>query len=293
MKYIGLDIGGTKIAVILSNSNGIVLKRKEFKTIYNSKLALDKIYNIIESYNSTFSAIGISIGGPIDYNKQIILNPPHLKGWHNFNLVEVLKEKYNVPVFMDNDANCCALTLKYWGCANKFSSFAFLTFGTGLGAGLILNNKIYRGKSGNAGEIGHVKVSEKGSFTYNKRGCVESFCSGSGISNTYYELYNKRLSAKEICYLANKNDEKALNVINKSAFYLGRTLAILVDLLDLEAIIIGSIFEKNYSLFYEKTMEELKNEALPVCVNNFILLPTNLDNIQDLAPIAICKNNME
>ena len=162
------------------------------------------------------------------------------------------------PPFMENDANACALAEWRWGAGQGCRSMAFLTFGTGLGAGLILDGRLYRGACGMAGELGHWRLSDYGPTGYGKEGSFEGFCSGGGIrqlAETLAALRERQkgapvsmgpgpLTARVVAQAAGKGDPLALEVLDHVARQLGRGLALLVDLLNPECIVIGSVYAR-------------------------------------------------
>lgn len=185
--YIGLDIGGTKCAVISADDVGNILTRVAFPTkSVGETLALfnEEIDRLLESKaeNDELKAIGISCGGPLDETKGVILSPPNLPGWDEITIVQDLEARYHVPARLRNDANACALAEWRFGAGRGTENMIFLTFGTGMGAGLILNGRLYSGTNGNAGEVGHMRLENEGPVGYHKKGSFEGFCSGGGIA---------------------------------------------------------------------------------------------------------------
>ncbi len=128
------------------------------------------------------SAVGRRCGGPLDSTQGLILSPPNLPGWDRVDVVTPFRERFGVPTSLQNDANACAVAEWQWGAGRGVRSMVFLTFGTGMGAGLILDGRLYAGASDMAGEVGHIRLAEDGPLGYGKRGSFEGFCSGSGIA---------------------------------------------------------------------------------------------------------------
>ncbi len=211
--YIGIDIGGTKCAVVTADSQGTLRDRTAFPT-GPSAPTLAKIEEIIEGFSSvqakeissvrakgisSIQAIGISCGGPLNEETGRILSPPNLPGWDDVPIAERLMRRFQVPVRLRNDANACALAEWKFGAGRGLSNLIFLTFGTGLGAGLILNGQLYSGTNGNAGEVGHIRLLESGPVGYGKAGSFEGFCSGGGLRQISpwngFSRVGRRLSA--------------------------------------------------------------------------------------------------
>lgn len=271
MNYIGFDIGGSKMAIIISDKDFNILSREEFKTsetITPSKtlgelLRRSKSKLIeLEIEESNIESIGISCGGPLDSNRGVIMSPPNLPTWDDVRIVEFFKKHYNKPVFLQNDANACALVEWQLGAGKGLKNMVFLTFGTGMGAGLILDGKLYTGTNDMAGEIGHIRLAKDGPVGYGKKGSFEGFCSGGGIKRLAEYRGLEYISAKEVIEDAYNGNKKAMEVIRESARYLGRGLAILIDILNPEAIVIGSIYTRCEDVFRNDMLEILEEECL-------------------------------
>lgn len=297
--FIGVDIGGTKTSVSLGNAEGKILDKIQFSTKNSPQEVLSECYVCIDQLllnvdKQTVKALGISCGGPLDSKEGVIQSPPNLPLWDDIPVVRLFQQRTNIPSYLENDANACALAEWLWGSAKGFDSMIFLTFGTGLGAGLILDGRLYRGSGLLAGEIGHWRMKDDGPLCYGKRGSWESFCSGSGIRALYEEKTNKSLSAKDVCILAEKGDETALSVIETSARTLGQGLALLIDLLNPQCIVIGSIFSRSEALFRGCMEEEIQKEALMQTASLCKVYPSALgESLGDMAALGIAMDRYE
>ena len=300
---IGIDIGGTKCAVVLGNEREIVRKIKFATT--SPKDTLAEIFRAVEEMGEA-DAIGISCGGPLDEERGIIMSPPNLVGWDNIPLTDMLTEKFGIPAYLKNDANACALAEWKYGAGKGTKNMIFLTFGTGLGAGIILDGRLYGGTRGMAGEIGHVRLSDRGPVGYGKQGSAEGFCSGGGIAQLGRSLALEKLQcgktlpyceslasletidAKTLAEYARKGDEVGIETYRICGEMLGRTLSILVDILDPEAIVIGSIFARAEELIRPSMEEILRKEALEASRRGLRVLPAALgESIGDFAALAV------
>ena len=293
--YIGVDIGGTKIGVCIGNYEALIFREIRFPTRTQPKAVIEDISKairfLISEYRGDLKAIGIICGGPLDANKGIIQSPPNLPEWIDIPIVKILQREFNIPIYLQNDANACALAEWKWGNGRGCKNMIFLTFGTGLGAGLILNGRLYNGHSGLAGEVGHIRISDHGSICYGKKGSWESYCSGTGISKMYKDHFNEQLSAKEICRLAEQGDKKALYIIDISATYLGKGLALLMDILNPEKIVIGSIFTRSESLFRSSMEKSIHKEALEQTSKDCLVLPSLLgEALGDMAALGLAMS---
>lgn len=293
--YIGVDIGGTKIGVCIGNYEALIFREIRFPTRTQPKAVIEDISKairfLISEYRGDLKAIGIICGGPLDANKGIIQSPPNLPEWIDIPIVKILQREFDIPIYLQNDANACALAEWKWGNGRGCKNMIFLTFGTGLGAGLILNGRLYNGHSGLAGEVGHIRISDHGSICYGKKGSWESYCSGTGISKMYKDHFNEQLSAKEICRLAEQGDKKALYIIDISATYLGKGLALLMDILNPEKIVIGSIFTRSESLFRSSMEKSIHKEALEQTSKDCLVLPSLLgEALGDMAALGLAMS---
>ncbi len=318
MKVIGLDIGGTKCAVTACDTeNGkiTVLDKTGFKTdtSVSAEDMLKEFYPIMHEYINKYGCecIGVSCGGPLNSNTGTIICPPNLPNFVNVEIVKILEQEFEIPAFLQNDANACALAEWLFGAGKGTKNMVFMTFGTGLGAGLILNGKLYEGTNGNAGEVGHIRLEEDGPFGFGKNGSFEGFCSGggirqiglklgreaykNGISTPYYNPEKEdEVNAKTISIAADNGDEIALQVYDISGKYLGKGLSILIDILNPEKIVIGSIFTRSKELLWDTCYEQLKKEALGVSLDVCEIVKAELhEQIGDFAAATVAVYGME
>ena len=221
------------------------------------------------------------------------MSPPNLPGWDDVHIVEWLQNRLSVPAFLQNDANACALAEWQFGAGRGCKNMVFLTFGTGMGAGLILDGRLYAGTNDMAGEVGHVRLEPDGPEGYGKRGSFEGFCSGGGIRQLAQMELGKDLSCKQLCELADAGDADARRVLEKSADYLGRALAVLIDILNPERIVIGSIYARAERHFKDGTLSAIRREALSLSSGVCEIVPAGLgDSIGDIAALSIAWNGL-
>lgn len=283
----GLDIGGTKCAFITGSLEGKILSRrevatKEYKDWENLLEKLLPHLSALSEEQECPLAIGVSCGGPLDEEAGLILSPPNLPGWDQVPITNWLEKRYGVPAFLQNDANACAVAEWLFGAGKGTKNMIFLTFGTGFGAGLILDGRLYRGTNGMAGEIGHVRASEQGPIGYGKAGSYEGFCSGGGI----YQLSGGK-TAKEVVALADAGDETMQMVLKNSAQHLGAGVSLLIDLFNPERIVIGSIFARSERWFRETMEQVIQKETLSRSTQVCQVVPAELgDQIGDIAALS-------
>ena len=309
---LGYDIGGTKCAAILGKINGASISVVE-KTVYATAEMLSpaacierfcrEAETLLKKYPEAVpGAIGISCGGPLDSKRGIIMSPPNLPGWDNIPVCDLLEKRFSIPVRLCNDADACAVAEWKFGAGRGTENMAFLTFGTGMGAGLILNGNLYSGACGMAGECGHIRLAEHGPMGYGKSGSFEGFCSGGGIARMGRAYAEKnyplswcktaddleKITAKSIAEAALAGDESAKAVYAESGRRLGYGLAVLIDILNLERIVIGSIFQRSESLLRPAMESVLKEETLPLSLAQCKIVPSELgDSIGDIAALSV------
>lgn len=292
----GLDIGGTKCALVIGDRTGKVLARWQVATAdYGAdwqRLINDLLKNAEGIYTRPLAA-GVSCGGPLSSARGVIMSPPNLPGWDDVHIVDWLQNRINVPAFLQNDANACALAEWQFGAGRGCKNMVFLTFGTGMGAGLILDGRLYAGTNDMAGEAGHMRLAPDGPEGYGKRGSFEGFCSGGGIRQLAQMELGKDLSCKQLCELADAGDADARRVLEKSADYLGRALAVLIDILNPERIVIGSIYARAERYFKDGAFSAIRREALSLSSGVCEIVPAGLgDSIGDIAALSIAWNGL-
>ena len=291
---LGVDIGGTKCALILAENDGTIRSRVAEST-KDVQTTLDWITEGAKALARQYSvdAVGISCGGPLDSKKGLILSPPNLPGWDAIPITKLLTKATGAPSFLCNDANACALAEWCFGAGRGTQNMIFLTFGTGLGAGLILDGRLYEGTNGMAGEAGHIRLAADGPVGYGKAGSFEGFCSGGGISRLG-ALMGCEGTAKALADRAKAGDEEALRVYRASARKLGLGLSILIDLFNPERIVIGSVFARSEALFREEMEAVIAREALAEAAQVCAVVPAQLgDAIGDHAAVAVAKRGLE
>ena len=309
--YIGIDIGGTKCAVVKGrkreNGEIEIIEKIRFETLAFRE-TFEKIMTSVEALMPC-EKIGISCGGPLDERKGIILSPPNLPGWDEVHITEELEKRFGVPARLCNDANACALAEWKFGAGKGCENMIFMTFGTGLGAGLIIDGNLYSGANGMAGEAGHIRLEKSGPVGYGKAGSFEGFCSGGGIARLAKAYAREALAdgriafsceneekieainTKMIADLAKGGDRDAIEIFNRSATRLGMGLSILIDILNPEKIVLGGIYTRCEELFSVKMQEVLKSEALPESLSVCKIVPAALgESIGDIAALAVADS---
>lgn len=322
-RWIGLDIGGTKCAVLLAKLNqGIeILDKIRFDTHAERgfQQAYDRLCaemeNILARNGLDFSrvrAIGISCGGPLDSRRGVIICPPNLPGWENIPLPEMLRQKYGVDAFIQNDANACALVEWKMGAGRGTRDMIFLTMGTGMGAGVIAEGQLLRGHNDMGGEIGHLRLTEDGPVGFYKAGSFEGYTSGGGIGRQAVELTEKlvaegnppawirdghsmdEVTAKLMADYAHAGDAQAQAFYAEIGRMLGRGIALLVDAFNPECIVIGSVFVRCEDLLRKSMEAELKKEAIPYSLQDLRVVPASTgESLGDFAGIMVALHALD
>ncbi|MBB6735797.1 ROK family protein [Cohnella zeiphila] len=319
----GFDIGGTKCAAVLgrtSEDGGSVeiVEKRAFPTPATPGEAIgrfgDALSELLEkaAADGPLRAIGISCGGPLDSRSGLVLSPPNLPGWDRIDVVGPLHGRFGVPVALQNDANACALAEWKWGAGRGASNVIFLTFGTGMGAGLILNGRLYSGANDMAGEVGHMRLAPDGPVGYGKAGSFEGFCSGGGIARLARRMAEARLgeggasalaehpdrleeiTAQAVFEAAEAGDELAREAVGIVGRKLGQGLAVLVDVLNPERIVIGSIYARQRAVLEPLVREELEREALSPSLEACEVVPSGLgEHVGDAASLSVAMQALE
>lgn len=312
---VGINIGGTTCSVVLASRDAAIIGQKSFPTAAQSGadatieqffLHLDTLLLEHAVAGKHIRGIGISCGGPLDADAGLILSPPNLPGWDRIPIVERFAARYGVPVSLENDANAGALAEWRFGAGRGARNLIFLTFGTGIGAGLILDGRLYAGTNGMAGEIGHVRLTPTGPVGYGKAGSVEGYCSGGGIAQfARMELEQARqtgrdagllgalpdpqaITAKDVAVAAQADDALALEIFRKTGAYLGMALSILIDVLNPERIVIGSIYVRSADFIAPAMQATIDAEALALSRGVCRVVPAALgEDIGNYAALSV------
>ena len=290
MKLIGIDIGGTKSGVTLAryeNNRLYFMGKTTFSTQGTPGSVVRNLISDAESLMQKhdlvpddFAAIGINCGGPLNTKTGVILCPPNLPGWVNIPVVKYFEDAFGIPSFLQNDANAGAIAEHMFGAGQGYDNILFLTHGTGMGGGLILNGKLYSGTNDMAGEVGHIRLDRFGPVGFGKAGSFEGFCSGGGIARLAQMMaleklqmgqevgycpsqdYLPHITAKDVAEAAKGGDTLAIEVFAISGTYLGRALALFIDILNPQLILLGSIYGYCRELLHDTMMGEINKEAL-------------------------------
>lgn len=308
---IGVDLGGTKVNTGIVDENGKIHMSIKVPTLANEGPypVIDRIkksiYDVLKEANMNLidmGGIGIISPGPIDSDKGLVINPSNLPGWDHIPIVNLLKEEFQLPVMLDNDANAAALAEYLFGSGRGLRNFVYITVSTGIGGGVIIGGKLYRGTNSNAAEVGHMTIDYKGpKCNCGNIGCFEVFASGTGLArfarvavqegkNTLIKELagDKEITAQHVFEAAILRDPVATELIDKEAFYLGVGISNIIAFANPERIAIGGGVSKQWDMFYSKMMDTVKERTLKPMMDVCQIVRSELkDDIGILGAAAI------
>ncbi len=313
--YAGIDIGGTKTAVLLSTAPPDTVSRIEFPTLpeLGPERALKMIVGGLReslaargATGESLRAIGVSCGGPLDAASGIVQAPPNLPTWIDVPVKAILEKEFGALCHLENDANAGAVAEHRFGAGQGTRNMVFLTMGTGLGAGIIADGRLYRGANGNAGEIGHVRLTRTGPVGYRKAGSVEGWASGGGMAQVAAKAIpvavkrgqrtllarvlraNKCVTARDVGEAAALGDALAIRIVRSTGRRLGEGLAVLVDILNPDRIVIGGLAMRLGELLLEPARQAMLREAIASSASLCRIVPASLgEQIGDVAALCV------
>ena len=304
---LGFDIGGTKSSVVLATRGGEILDRAGGPTeaaggpsatigrllagarqlIERNRVPLDRILGA-----------GICCGGPLDREEGVVYRPPNLPGWDRVPVRKMVEDALGLPAALENDADCCALAESFFGAGIGRKNIVAFTWGTGIGAGIVLDGRLHSGSEGLAGEIGHITYITDGRLCQcGKRGCIEAYASGSSIMRVARErLEEGRLSrlaemtpvdAQAVCDAAREGDELASEILLDAARAMGRAVSIAAHTLNPEIIVLGTLAVKAGDMLMPELLHVVETEVWERIRRSLAVIPSPLgDRVQDLAAIS-------
>ncbi len=308
---IGVDLGGTKINTGIVDERGRIIKSIKVPTLAKEgpypviERIKKSIYDVLKEANiklEDISGIGIISPGPIDSDKGLVINPSNLPGWDHIPIVNLLKEEFKLPVMLDNDANAAALAEYLFGSGRGLKNFIYITVSTGIGGGVIIDGKLYRGTNSNAAEVGHMTIDYNGpKCNCGNIGCFEAFASGTGLARFAKEAVKEgrstlikklagenEITAQHVFEAAIQKDSVALELVDKEAFYLGVGISNIITFANPERIAIGGGVSKQWDMFYDKMMETIKERTLKPMIDVCQIVKSELkDDIGILGAAAI------
>ncbi|MFA5144942.1 MAG: ROK family protein [Candidatus Omnitrophota bacterium] len=294
---IAIDLGGTNLkTAVLDLKYKIIGKRvlstRQFRNKEDLILAIARSVDMFTEggklRKNDILGIGLGLPGPIDEKSGIVHFFPNIPGWKEVKLKKILERKLGLPVFLDNDAKLMALAEYRLGRAQGFKNALCLTLGTGVGGGIIIGGSLYRGSDNAAGEIGHVPVNIEGPrCNCGGAACLEAYIGNNNILKEAKKIFKRNISLEELSALARKQNKLALGIWSKVAKHLGTALAGVVNLLNLDAIVIGGGVAGAGPVLFNKVKETLKARAMSVQARRVKLFKAKLGNEAGLIGAAI------
>lgn len=322
MSYIiGVDIGGTKISVVIARKSGSILEKYVLSTQVrkNAERSLNDILSTVKTLlkkwkaEKQLEAIGVGVPGAIDPVAGVITQSPNLPGWAGIPIGKLLQRTFHVPIFLDNDANVACLGEKFFGSGKGLKDFIYITVSTGVGGGIVANGRLLHGARGYAGEIGHMVVHPNGrKCNCGKCGCIEAHASGTAIAKIAQERLrtlsaaqrkrsklwkvakeiNRGLNAYDVEQAARAGDAMARAIYKEMGTDLGLGLSSMIQMFNPQAIIFGGGVMKAYPLFRSAMRKTLKQNVWTVPLRNCSFMRAKLGvRVADLGTIALVKEN--
>jgi len=280
MGIIGIDLGGTNIRAGLVE-NDALLKVESISVSKNGTAEdiVNDIYNLINCFaGKEISGIGVGVPGVVDVEKGIVYDVQNIPSWKEVHLKDLLTAKYGIPVYINNDANCFTAGEKYFGRAKNYKNIVGLIIGTGLGAGIVINEKLYEGRNCGAGEFGMIPYKNKN---------YEYFCSGHYFAGEY------NTTGEELFIRANKNEAEALEIFSMFGANLGEVIKIIMYTVDPEFIILGGSISKSFKYFRTEMYKSIMGFSYSNSVNNLLIEVSEIENVAVLGAAALCYNGVE
>jgi glucokinase len=316
---VGIDIGGTKLATVVADRTGHILGKVRKPTLAERgpEYALDLLFDMVRETVSlagleqgAISAIGVSCGGPLDTKTGIVYSPPNLPGWDALPLKTKLESEFQVPVTIENDANASALAEYRFGGGRGYKAVLYMTMSTGIGGGIVIDGHIYHGANDSAGEVGHqILLPDGPPCGCGKRGCLEALCSGPAIARRAQAAIQAQITeaktsattllnlagghiedvkSEHVLTAARTGDALALQLINETAYYMGWGIANLVNILNPDIVLLGTIAIAAGDLLLDPIRKTVSEFAMPRPAEAVKIAPAQLgEALGDLAAIAL------
>ncbi|MFA5160422.1 MAG: ROK family protein [Candidatus Omnitrophota bacterium] len=316
-KYaIGIDIGGTKISMVLGTSSGKVLACREIPTQTGAntksciKELVSNLYGLVQTAGipkKKILGIGVGIPGAVNARKGLVPRSPNLPGWNNLPLVKVLSKATGLPVRLGNDANAAALGESLFGAGKNSRNFIYITVSTGIGGGIIIDGKLYEGSGFVAGEIGHMSIVPEGrKCNCGQKGCLEAYASGTAIGNFVRERMtrnnttiwkflpgDKRFNARQVGMAAREGDKLSIEAYRQAGYYFGIGIANLLNIINPEKVVIGGgVLKSAHKIFWETMIKSTKQHAWPEAFRTVKIVRSQLKgHVGDFGALALVFKN--
>lgn len=281
---IGIDIGGTKIALgrVTHEGNIVESLKIPFEKSLSPKdmmsIILDNAKGLVDDQTI---GIGFGVPGPLNLSQGKMGNPPNLQSWHDFQIESYINHHTELCFKIENDANAAAMAEHLYGQAVRLKNSIYVTISTGIGAGIIINDALLSGSNGNAGEIGHISVDPHSEIicgTCGQCGCLENLASGTAISLLLSKKLDRTITSEEAFNLYRSGNIEAQYVINSAINYLSQAFITLINLFDPDIITIGGGVSQNSDIILPKINDYISKFALSEKGRNVKVVPSLLSN---------------
>jgi len=280
MNILGVDIGGTKVAC------GLVANKKIEKELsinidnqqHKDEILKQIIQSIEQVFNPAVEGIGVGAPGLVDPGKGIVYQLNNIPSWKEVHLKDLLEKHFNRPVYVNNDANCFAVGEKYFGKGLAFENLVGIVMGTGMGAGIIANNRLYAGVNCGAGEFGSIPQNGR---------LLEYYCSGQFFKNEY------NTTGSELFALASRGDQRALEIFDTFGTHVGETINLVMYTIAPQAIILGGSVSKSFAFFKEAMWKSVDKFPYKKVTENLIIEQSEMKDVAILGAAALCFDAMQ
>ncbi len=279
MAILGIDLGGTNVRVGSIDKNSLV--RVESMSITKDGSAnevINEIFILIEKFSiSEIMGIGIGVPSLVDIERGIVYDVQNIPSWKEVHLKEIIENRYGIPVYINNDANCFTVGEKYFGKGKKYKNIVGLILGTGVGAGILINDKLYSGKNCGAGEFGAISYLKK---TY------EYYCSGQFFINEY------NISGEKLFKKAKEGDYEAIKIFSNFGANVGEAIKLIMFSIDPDAIILGGSVTKSFNFFKEDMFKSIRGFYYSKSIENIKIEVSEIENVSILGAAALYYDNL-
>ncbi len=272
---LGIDMGGTNIRGGLVHENNLQeIISKKINANGDAEEVLGELFSLTdELINTNVNSIGIGVPGLVNNEEKMVYDVVNIPSWKKIPLQQLVEERYNIPVRIENDANCFALGEFYFGRGKGCNSMVGLTIGTGLGSGMIINKKLYAGKNGGAGEFGMIAYLDQ---------CYEYYASGQFFKNVY------NIDGEEVCLRAKEGNAAALKMYEEMGTHLGNAIKMILFSLDVELVVLGGSVRHAFSFFENAMWQQLKTFPFTIALEHLKIEVSTLENAGVMGAAGLC-----
>lgn len=310
--FVGVDLGATKIAAGLVNQEGEILAHTRELTRVEEGLeavirritaCIQGLLAKAEKLSRPVAAVGICSPGPLDHESGVVLSPPNLTGWRDVPLKTIMEGKLSLPTFIEHDVKAAVLAEYHFGAGQGVDYLVYITVGTGIGAGILLNGELFRGCANIAGEVGHITIDVNGPpCSCGRRGCVEAFAAGPAIGRTARQAVEEgaetcltnliagnleKITAELVTQAAHEGDALARKVLQDAGYHLGIGLGNLANLMNPRRVVIGGGVSKAGEIFFEAVGEGVRRWSFPKAAEVLEIVPAALGDDVGILGAAI------